>query len=682
MNYVTKSNDIPVLISDGVEHVRDLDKANCLNNHFVTSYLTGNRFVQDAEFDTSSLTCSDSTPFSFIRVSETSVHSAICQLDSSKASGPDLIPVVLLKACCDSLCYPLSMIFRKSLDTGIFPTKWKHASVTPIYKKKGDRHSVQNYRPISLLSNISKVFERIVYDQLYSFLSQNNLLNPNNSGFKKGDGAVNQLLYITHKIYEGFDKGYNTIIVFLDIKAAFDSVWHQGLIYKLQNLGICNSLLSWFTDYVSNRTQKVVLHGATSDTKPIAAGVPQGSILGPLLFLIYVNDFGRQLENESYLFADDSSVLRQYRVGTETIAENSINEDLIKLLKWATTWKLTFNISKTVLINFSLNIRNNPSLSISFDGTLIKPVETHKHLGIVLSSDLKWRDHVNHVVSSANKKLGLLKRRSFTLTRNQKSIIYINIIRPSIEYGSVIFSNCTIHDCLRLDNLQRRAAIICAGAWKHTETKRLMDELRWDSLAVRRNIADLTFFFKLTHNKLPLYLSKCISYSHLRTQQTRQSSLNSLNIFPPRCRTSCFQKSFFPSTSKLWNELPDRIKTSESFLIFKTSLKQHLNLPILSKNMASYYDLHKGKLGAILTQIRLGLSPLRGQMFIYNLTDNPICPNCFDHVETAEHYFLCCVSYTKHQLDLKNKVMLLLHELNVQTKISIDIKKTATTSAY
>ena len=327
---IAMHNDIPVLMHNDFTFETDIGKATCFNEYFTQISTVVNSSNELTSVFEPLHDLPNDAILSCIRITEEQIAKAIQQLDPGKATGPDSISNVIIKACGDSLSYPLSLIFRKSLDTGVFPTAWKHANVTPVWKKKGDKSSVSNYRPISLISNISKILERIVYDQLFDFLNSRNLLNPRNSGFKKGDGCINQLLHLTKLIHEGFDNNKNTLMIFLDIKSAFDKVWHQGLLYKLEKIGCAKFLLLWFKSYLSNRSQRVVLHGASSESLPILAGVPQGSILGPLLFLIYINDFGQDIVCDSYLFADDSSLLKQYDIAHESQVVNSLNSDLVK----------------------------------------------------------------------------------------------------------------------------------------------------------------------------------------------------------------------------------------------------------------------------------------------------------------------------------------------------------------
>ena len=200
----------------------------------------------------------------------------------------------MLKICGNSIYKPLQLIFRSCIENGKFPSEWKKASVVPVHKK-GNKQTLENYRPVSLLPICGKIFGRLIYNSLFEFFIANELISSNQSGFKPGDSCINQLLSITHEIYKSFDDGYDVRGVFLDISKAFDKVWHNGLIYKLKQNGVSGNLLNLIIDFLDARKQRVVLNGQYSSWASVKAGVPQGSILGPLFFLIYINDLSDNL---------------------------------------------------------------------------------------------------------------------------------------------------------------------------------------------------------------------------------------------------------------------------------------------------------------------------------------------------------------------------------------------------
>ena len=280
-------------------------------------------------------------------ISTNDIFSLVCKLNPNKAAGSDGISAQMLLLCGDSVSLPLQIIFNNVLLTGIYPSIWKLANVTPIHKKN-DKQIISNYRPISLLPICSKIFEKIIFNHLYNFFNTNNLITNKQSGFRPGDSTINQLLDLVDSIHQSFD-AYPTLevrAVFMDISKAFDKVWHDGLIFKLKQNGVSGSLLKLFEDYLSNRKQRVVLNGSASDYEDIRAGVPQGSVLGPLLFLIYINDLEENIKSQIRFFADDTMLFSTVEKNPATTA-NEINQDLETISQWAYQWKMEFNPDPT-----------------------------------------------------------------------------------------------------------------------------------------------------------------------------------------------------------------------------------------------------------------------------------------------------------------------------------------------
>ena len=259
-------------------------------------------------------------------------------MDPNKAHGCDGISIRMLKLCATSISKPLHILFNNSVISECFPNEWKKANVIPVHKK-GDKQIINNYRPVSLLPICSKIFEKIIFNSLFEYLEDNKLLNCNQSGFRSGDSCVHQLLSITHEIYKSFDANPSLEVrgVFLDISKAFDRVWHDGLLYKLKLLGICGRYYNLIQSFLDNRHQSVVVNGQSSKWSLVEAGVPQGSILGPLLFLVYIDDLPQGLRCNAKLFADYTSL---FSTITNPAISSNLSEVLFKITQWAYQWKM------------------------------------------------------------------------------------------------------------------------------------------------------------------------------------------------------------------------------------------------------------------------------------------------------------------------------------------------------
>ena len=282
----------------------------------------------------------------------------------------------------------------------------------PVHKKN-DKQLVNNYRPVSLLPIFGKIFEKIIFNQIYNFLLEENLLNSNQSGFRPSDSCINQLLAITHEIFEAFDCNPSLEIrsVFLDISKAFDKVWHEGLLYKLKSMGISGELYNFLESYLSGRFQRVLLNGKSSLWKPILAGVPQGSILGPLLFLVYINDLPNGLKSNAKLFADDTSLFTI--VKDRNVNANILNNDLQLISQWAYKWKMLFNPdpkkpAQEVLFSRKNQIQNHPTISLN--NVQVERTTYQKHLGVILDEKLNFKEHVDRTISKVNKGTSLIKK--------------------------------------------------------------------------------------------------------------------------------------------------------------------------------------------------------------------------------------------------------------------------------
>ena len=373
---------------------------------------------------------------------------------------------------------------------------------------------------------MSKPMERIVYNVMYSFFKSLGLLSTRNSGFKEKDSTINQLIHLCHNIYQGLDDHKDVCLVFLDVSKAFDKVYHPALLHKLECMGISGNLLAWLGSYLSDRKLKVVINGVSSDPKDINASVPQGSILGPLLFLCYVNDIVNDLETLPYLFADDTSLFCTIDPKNPNVAFDKVNCDLAKLSDWAEQWRVTFNAAKTVYMIIS-NRKNVNYPSLYLHGQVLNRVTTHKHLGMTFSDDMKWGAHIDIILKKAFNRLNGIRRLKQVISRTVKETLYKSLVLPLVEYGSVLFDNCSAALKLRLERLHRNAAVIVTGAFRNTSFARLLSELGWDSLEDRRKLARLSLYKKmiisakahkngLTNQILYWFQSICTVWSHIQ----------------------------------------------------------------------------------------------------------------------------------------------------------------------
>ena len=427
-------------------------------------------------------------------VIENDISLIIKALDSSKAHGYDNLSIKMIKLCEESIVIPLKIIFEESLKCGVFPEVWKKANVVPVHKKE-DKTLVKNYRPISLLPIFGKIFERVIYNFIFNYFISSKLFTPSQSGFSPGDSCIAQLLSIIHEIQTAFDGNPSVDVrgIFLDISKA--------------------PLLSLLKNYLENSQQRVVLNGQTSDWKKINSGVPQGSVLGPLLLLIDINDLPDGITSICKIFADDTSLFSKVLDINESA--NKLNTDLEKITKWAHQWKMQFNPDPNKQANeviFSRRSKIDLSYpSVKFNNNDIVTCSDQKHLGIVLDSKVNFASDVNQKIKKCNNLIGLIRRLSVHLPRNALLTIYKSFVRPNLDYGDILYDkpdNQSFQS--KLEKVQYRACLPITNAIQGTSKERIYDELGLYSLSKRRWRSKLIFFYKIINGMLPDYL-----YSYL-----------------------------------------------------------------------------------------------------------------------------------------------------------------------
>ena len=582
-----------------------------------------------------------------ISVAENEVLDLLKCIDTSKATGPDGISPLLLKELATVIYKPLTVIFNQSLQNKEFPSLWKQANVIPIHKK-GNVHLCTNYRPVSLLSCVSKIFERIIFKHMYNFILDNQLITKSQSGFTPGDGTTYQLIYLYHNFCEAIDQGKEVRVVFCDISKAFDKVWHSGLLFKLHKNGIRGDLLEFLGNYLNDRKQRVTIEGHSSPWGIIRAGVPQGSVLGPLLFLIYINDIVDIINNKISLFADDTSL--SVIVETPLIAANLLNDDLMNISNWANQWLVSFNSQKTDDMVISRKIDKPQHPGLLFNNAEIARVDTHKHLGLVLSSSLSWSAHIQEISTKACKTLNVMHALKYKLSRKALENIYITFVRPTLEYCDVIWDGCLQKDKDLLENIQLAAARVVTGARRGTSHSALLKETGWQTLQQRRDTHKLIMLYKILNNLTPEYLKELIP--PLASQRSDRTLRNSSNIQQIKSKNNYFRDSFLPSTISKWNSIPITVRNSPSLAIFRSELNKTMG-PCKPPN---HYYYGERKAGIILACMRMGCSNLNADLAKIQVIPSAQCA-CGDGVEDALHYFFVCTKYTAVRNALQTDIL-------------------------
>ena len=635
------SSNIPPLASTDMNgntkfFTSNEEKANCLNNYFcsISTVTDENATLPNFYYKTQSR-------LSQIPISRNEIEELIMNLNVNKASGPDMISHKMLKECVKSVSYPLHILFTRSFEESVFPDQWKIAQVMPIFKK-GDKAIASNYRPVSLLSCCGKLFERIIFKYTFNYLLENNLIYKYQSGFLPNHSTIYQLIDIYHHICQSFDNKQYSCMIFCDISKAFDRVWHKGLLFKLQQSGIEGKLLKWISSYLQNRQQRTVIQSTSSSLKNISAGVPQGSVLGPLLFLIYVDDITETLLSLTRLYADDSSLYCS--ASSIQDIEGLLNHDLAQISAWAKQWQVAFNPSKTEALFFSLrNIDTLPKLT--FNGTDISFVDNHKHLGLTLSSDGHWSSHIENILKSASRIISIMRKLKFEISRSALNQIYVSYVRPLLEYASVVWDGCSNTDADSLEKIQNEAARIVTGLTRSVSLNNLYDECCWEPLAKRREKQKLYFMYKAKNNMLPSYINDLIPPNV--GEITDYPLRNREDVSNIHTRTATFQKSCIPSSINLWNSVDVNIRANPTLNSFKCDIQTLSNL----KKVPSHY-LHGNRFLSVMhARIRNGCSNLNEDLFNNHLRPNPVC-FCNVSNENAYHYFFSCNYYRNQREEL------------------------------
>ena len=490
------------------------------------------------------------------------VQKYIERLRSNKSEGPDEIYATVLKECKQELSIPLSIIFSRSLNEADIPTDWKKANIVPIFKK-GDKSCVENYRPVSLTSLVCKLLESIIKDNVVCFLSDNDIIKESQHGFMKGRSCLTNLLKFLDEATETFDQGKQLDVSFLDFSKAFDTVPHKRLCLQLKCHGIDGKILSWIENWLSGRQQRVVLNGSKSKWKNVISGVPQGSVLGPLLFLIFVNSIETVVNSDVLKFADD---LKMFRIIGDKNDHNEFQSDLDRLVKWSEKWQMKFNFKKCKVMHIG---REHYNTSYTMGGQTLCNIDSEKDLGVMINKKLSSSEQVQEARKKALRMLGVINRNVSYKSADVLIKLYCAYVRPHLEYCVQSWSPMYEKDSLLLERVQKRATKMVNGM-KDLHYEDRLRTLKLFSLKYRRLRGDLIEVFKFVNGQTTGYLKDMFDFNLEGRNRGHQYKL-----VIKRSRTKLRQSFFSRRVVGHWNSLPNRVISAASIQAFKHNLDKH-----------------------------------------------------------------------------------------------------------
>ena len=577
LNHVMSRNQAPKIVTNFLKDGNIINSPSEIveqfNNYFVNVGPRLARVIPPANKSFSSFLCnSPCNSLSLYLTNSSEIINVVKNLCDKTSYGFDSVPVNIVKKCISTIAEPLSCLINCSFRTGRFPDNLKVAKVCPIFKN-GSENEFSNYRPISILPSFSKIYEKVAYNRLESFLLSNDSITKCQYGFRSKHSAYMALLDMYNKASESLDKGNYSVGIFIDLSKAFDTIDHDILGRKLEFYGVRGIALQWFKDYLSNRKQCVYFNDTLSSLKNVSCGIPQGSMLGPLLFILYINDIIHCSQLLHFiLFADDTNLFLSNKNISELML--LVNTELVKLCEWFKANKLSLNAKKT---SFMLFGRKGKSIGdcfvINIDGTKIERVDHTKFLGVYIDETLNWKQHTSHVSSKISMSIGVMNRVKCFLSTNVLKTLYFSLIHPYLIYCNIVWGNANNITLNKLTTLQKRAIRLITHSHFRCSTSHLFNKLKILKLVDIYKFQLGQFIFKSINNLLP----KSSSYHIKKHDLTHDYPLrNECSISTVSFKTKIRENYIGVSGPQLWNLLPELVKSSVTFLIFKRNLKDFL----------------------------------------------------------------------------------------------------------
>lgn len=497
----------------------------------------------------------------------------------ASTSRVDPIPSCLFKSCFDSLSPVVLRIINNSLCTGVVPAALKIAAVTPVPKTNNmNFDNLNNFRPISNLPFLAKILEQTVASQLLSHLSSNDLFEPFQSGFRKLHSTESALVKVTNDLLMASDSGRISILILLDFSAAFDTIDHSILINRLETIfGVSDSALEWFKSYLSGRKQFVVMGDCKSEVGVVHSGVPQGSVLGPLLFSIYIFPFGQLLRTlglNFHFYADDTQIYIHSKPDVN-MPVSFLSQCFTEIKKWMSENFLCLNSDKTevMLIGSPHQLRKAESITLSVDGSALKLQTKLKNLGVIFDANLTFDHHVRNTVKTSFFHLRNIAKLRSMLTFSVAEKLINTFVFSRIDYCNALLAGVSKATLSKLQLVQNSAARVLTGTSAREHITPILEKLHWLPVSFRINFKILMLTYKALNNLAPQYLCELLT-PYNPTRALRSSEAVLLTVQTTRLKTMG-DRAFTSLAPKLWNSLPSEIRNAESLRVFKSSLKTY-----------------------------------------------------------------------------------------------------------
>ncbi len=541
--------------------ITDQEKADELGRFFQTVF-TNEDLTQVPHVDEKDV----NTPLEDVSFTKEEITELLKEMNVNKSVGPDLIHPRVLMESAEQLTTPLYIIFRKSLDIGELPADWKEANITAIFKNKGSRHNSTNYRPVSLTSVVCKIFEKILRKRIIEHLRQNNLISKEQHGFLHGRSCTTNTLATLDKWTRILDDKGKLDAIYMDFMKAFDSVPHQRLLKKLSSYQIIDKIHKWLSHFLIGRGQTVVVNGARSERVPVTSGVPQGSVLGPVLFVLYINDLPAHVDCGVKMFADDTKIYRQ--ISTMEDCE-ALQKDLQGLESWAKTWQMQFHPMKCKVLRVG---KNHPAFSYQMESAggmcSLEEVNSEKDLGVEIDNMLSFDTQCDAMVKKANRVLCTIRRSFQHLDESVMLQLYKAMVRPHLEYAIEIWAPRLKKHIKTIEAVQRRATKMIPSL-RHLSYRERLEKLELPTLVYRRKRGDMIQTYKFMHNIWE------VEDELLTPRADTGTRGHDYKLFKERYATNVRGHFYSNRVIDIWNSLPQDIVNAPSVNSFKNRLDSY-----------------------------------------------------------------------------------------------------------